>query len=169
MDQNERDLAEDLLLLARLAAHRAIDGECWNWTAARTAAGYGQLWVDGKARYVHRLIAVIELGLDESSGQCVRHDCDNPACHNPEHLALGTHADNMRDAVLRGRMAKKLTPDKVGEIKAKLQTETSRADLASEYGVSRKTIDQIAKGETWAHVLPRQDEHLDTTDLEEAA
>lgn len=29
--------------------------DCWEWTGARTAAGYGVLHVEGKVRYAHRL------------------------------------------------------------------------------------------------------------------
>lgn len=36
-------------------------------------------------------------------GMCVLHECDNPPCHNPRHLFLGTHKTNAEDRECKGR------------------------------------------------------------------
>src|SRR5690348_11392288 len=101
METNHDDVARDLLLLARLTARRAVaESECWLWLGARDRDGYGMIWLEGRTQSVHRLSAILFLGLDPKSGLYVLHHCDQPSCFNPDHLRPGTQADNMADATL---------------------------------------------------------------------
>ncbi|MGB7709575.1 MAG: hypothetical protein WBL95_08550 [Microcoleus sp.] len=74
--------------------------------------------------------------------------CDNPSCINPEHLWAGTRSQNLLDASKKGRTQGKSHPlsktkldwGKVREIRKKLVAGESVKDLAQEYSVGRKTI-----------------------------
>lgn len=76
--------------------------DCIEWTGAHTVEGYGQTRFEGRRVYAHRLAFFKAHGWWP---QVVRHSCDNPPCWNQVHLNAGTHADNVRDMVARGRNA----------------------------------------------------------------
>ena len=75
---------------------------CWEWTAYRDPLGYGRLNVDGVPVLAHRLAYELEHGAIPD-GMCILHRCDNPPCVNPDHLWLGTQADNSLDMASKGR------------------------------------------------------------------
>lgn len=75
---------------------------CWLWTGTYDAHGYGTISIDNKARKAHRIAMFLHTG-EVLEGQFVCHACDVRHCVNPDHLYLGTHADNLRDMALRGR------------------------------------------------------------------
>jgi len=75
---------------------------CWIWTRAQRA-GYGAVYVNGKKESAHRVAYRLYIG-EIPVGLCVCHTCDNPLCVNPDHLFLGTHSDNMKDAYAKGRL-----------------------------------------------------------------
>jgi len=86
-------------------------------------------------------------------GLQVLHRCDNRACVNPEHLFLGTNADNMADKAKKGRCGtNRLASSQVAEIKSKLRLGETQTSLAREYGVARETVSNLATGRTWRHV-----------------
>lgn len=87
------------------------DGECWEWTGARSGLGYGffglphPLGVGSVQVRAHRFAYETATG-NSADGLNVCHRCDNPPCCNPAHLFLGTQSDNMRDAANKNRWSK---------------------------------------------------------------
>ena len=74
--------------------------ECWEWEGTRHIEGYGHTRWDGKTVNASRVMFFRTHGFWPS---VCRHTCDNPPCVNPAHLLDGTHADNTRDKIERGR------------------------------------------------------------------
>lgn len=94
---------------AIFAASYEVDpfGGCWLWTGPMKESGYGRIWNGSKNILAHRFSYALHVGPipagDGYHGACVLHRCDVPACVNPAHLRLGTHADNMADMKAKGR------------------------------------------------------------------
>jgi hypothetical protein len=80
---------------------------CWEWTGARTPAGYGIIQARAfskKPFLVHRIVLEMKLDRSLKENEETIHICDNPACNNPDHLIVGSHADNMHDAQNKNRL-----------------------------------------------------------------
>lgn len=90
-----------------LRARCAIVGECWVWQGHTNKQGYGRIkWGGKRSMTTHRLAFAVANDLnvnDLPPSVVIRHTCDNPPCVNPDHLLAGTHADNCRDKIERGR------------------------------------------------------------------
>jgi hypothetical protein len=148
--------------------HRLELGPCWVWTTSTNNKGYGQLAVgkvDGrkKMRLSHRISWELHHG-PVPPGLQVLHRCDNPPCVRPDHLFLGTQAQNMADCSAKGRMgprnlvgernpAAKLREADVRVIRQRLANGERQTAIAADYGVHFSTIGLIARGQKWGHVL----------------
>lgn len=128
---------------------------CWLWCASLGSTGYGQFVEDTsgprRPEKAHRTSwRLYRGGIPE--GQQVLHRCDNSYCVNPDHLFLGTPADNMLDAASKNRMPSatngrhhglKLSVSDVEEIRKSPQ---SPDVLAWRFGVALSTIYGILNG-----------------------
>jgi len=141
--------------------HRPDLGPCWIWTSATNEHGYGVMRPEGRRSgptvKAHRVSVTLD-GRDPS-GLNVLHRCDNPPCARPDHLIIGTKADNSQDMIAKGRGLvgernghAKLTAEQVVDIRRRRAAGERRKDLAAEFGVSGAAITRVANGEGWRHV-----------------
>lgn len=142
---------------------------CWKWLGSIKKAQpkgrkvihwHGQ-WrnVAGQIELTHRAAWRILVGPIPRSAQ-VLHRCDNPLCVNPEHLFLGTPADNVSDMWDKGRARpgvslgekhgmSKLTSEVVKEIRESKERGT---EIAARLGISTTTIYDVRNRRIWKHV-----------------
>lgn len=157
----------------RFLQHVKIVGECWIWTGEHSANGYGRMWIHGRKAQAHRF-AYEHFNGPIPDGMKVCHDCpggDIPACVNPDHLWLGTTAENNRDSVAKGRHlpfdewgrlkkpqrgernpSAKLTPADVVAIRDRIAAGGTFRGVARELGVPRSTVFNVARRVTWRHI-----------------
>ncbi len=137
---------------------------CWNSTYRVLTGGYASLRYGGRQWSAHRFSFFLSNG-PIPDGMCVCHRCDNRLCVRPDHLFLGTNADNSADMVTKRRAASgirnrasKLTPENVAYVHANYGRNglggMSQPALARMFGVSHVAIGKILRGENRRYELP---------------
>ncbi len=111
---------------------------------------YCRVSFKGVEMYAHRA-AYLAIHGEIPDGLVVRHKCDNPLCCNPDHLEIGTHQDNSRDARKRKRLTHlvKLTESQVLEIRSLAEAGARAPDLARRFNVTRSNVYRIISRATW--------------------
>lgn len=131
--------------------------ECLIWPYHRCSAGYGRIDVDGYTKLVSRIVCERVNGPPLMSEHEAAHSCGKGhlGCVTKGHLSWETPSQNGADKVAHGTSLKgerspnaKLTEHAVREIKA-LQGYVSQRELARRYGVSRRSIEGIYRGDVW--------------------
>lgn len=130
----------------RIAA--PADGDCIDFSdvfgvTATNRQGYGQVRFDGKLWLAHRLAWCVAGRELPPKPFVLRHRCHNPRCVNVDHLEIGTHRDNARDAVAAGtRSGKVLSSDEAGRAYRLALFGLTQRKIAATLGVSRQAIKQ---------------------------
>lgn len=116
---------------------------CFEWVGTPNGNGYGVMQFHGRQTLAHRVSWFLNCG--DPGELFVCHKCDNPPCVNPDHLFLGSAADNNKDKGRKGRHPAQLNKPKYLKIllsAQKANTKLTNKDLLKIYKMSMAGIPQ---------------------------
>lgn len=121
-----------------------VHGKCVLWTRALMSTGYGAATFKGKVVLAHRISWTLANG-EIPDGLCVLHRCDTRACVRPDHLFLGTKADNNRDKVEKGREYRLIPVERYPEIAQRWADGESQTSIARDFGCDRTAVGWVLR------------------------
>ncbi len=141
-----------------------VTAGCWEWQGKPGGRGYGRMRKPGRGAQLraHRLAYFLHHEVDPGD-MLVCHSCDNPMCVRPDHLFLGTDADNMADKARKGRNRTvpqggernnnaKLTEAQVRDVMARIMAGETNTAISAGLPVSHAVISSIRTGRIWRAV-----------------
>ena len=144
-------LSDDTIseIVNRIVDNCTVDSmtQCWNWIGPFFKNGRPRLTFGGNNHLAYRIAFVVFKG--STQNLCVLHTCDNPPCLNPEHLWLGTNADNSADMVAKGRSAtgdrngSRLYPERLARGDANIARQRPETRQGARNGRALLTEDQV--------------------------
>jgi hypothetical protein len=159
---------------------KGTESECWIWKIALCQRGYGKFQVGRKTIRANRF-AIVASGREIPDGMFSCHKCDNPPCCNPNHLFIGSPADNQMDMVLKGRSLKgdknpsrihpelyrgennhahQLTDEIVSKLRENPPIGANMNSEALKYAVSASVLRGAILGSTWKHLPSMSQEKI---------
>ena len=134
---------------------------CFEWQGKRLRSGYGVCCkrINGKQESLAHRVSYLTFNGPIEAGGVVCHRCDNPCCVNPHHLFTGTHADNVRDCIAKGRNIRgekqhfaKMDDAIVSEIRRSYRPGDNLTAIGRKYGVTFGAVKYAITGDTWKHL-----------------
>jgi hypothetical protein len=144
--------------------------ECWMWTGTIHSSGYGTFVLNKQQFQAHRVAYFIanpgeiemKAPADKTASTFVLHRCDVRPCCNPDHLFLGSIADNTRDMYAKGRgvvlrgeenPCSKFSNEDICDIRKMLSSGLyTQWDIARMYDVKQATISRIKLRQSYGDV-----------------
>jgi hypothetical protein len=141
---------------------------CMEWQGEKHPYGYGRFYVIHKNKNRKQLrVLSYRFMWELFNGPIPKelelcHYCDNPPCCNIDHLFLGTHKENMKDAGIKGKMggprgeANKFhvlqNKDVVKIKQLGVEGKLYHREIGEIFNVSQVTISKIIRGVSWNHI-----------------